>query len=700
MILYYMEHPSQLFKILIHKIDKHADEKAVFLICDVSYDSEPIKVLKSVGKKSFNIEKIIKFPHAFNWLTAANNEELINVICRKCDDLFKKNSVNISSANKIYISRDSGVCFENYCMINECHYNFYETICNTLLKHVGNNSCIHMHKLFNFLLENKNGLNCVDTVLTTVKNAKKEMFKSWEYYDFMTAFRNFSDCIKESVYNIFEANVIINKIIERSYSKSTIFGPNSSYDVCVMKNLSMDEAYLANELLLDYYFYNDDIVLKAHPLFDIQLKTDEGYVPSISSDISIEMLKTVRNFKVKKFVTVASSAADEIEGYADEVIRMGWAYNSFFQYLHKYCSVLDLLYKYVGGHFSFEYSGKGSEQLQKLIKYRYKDLIEFNNFNLRNLNNVANDIILVEELNWDEISNNSDILLDALCKLAYNKIICFIPNDTNLTFVDYKHAVLLQYVIPICISKNARREGVHSDISPEYVYIFCKNKQIREKLCGIRFTNKLRYSGIDLNIGCANDLTKNFIELSFKQKIDTQILEGLIKRIQYEKERSENILLNSNFIFGFRKDEFTVGDGFQIVCNSWNTHTSPKGKFQIKKHNDCIDISIINKGDWNNLEQWVNMRDISDFAGKKVNIILNTISSVNQIKHLYATFYSEIGTPQSLIRQKIVKGQNIIESGEFMIPDCENGRLVFGLSLNNLTGVSCKIKSCKVQVTI
>lgn len=692
MILYYMEHLSQVFKLLVHKLSKFADEEAILIVREDSYESEVFRCLEK-NKDKFRIRKILSFPKSLIWFGGDDIDVLYENLNKKLDTYFEENDIVLDNFKNIYIMRDSGVSMEIYCLAHRARYVYYETIKNNAAKHIGDHKNA-IYTLYNQLLTNINYAATAVQVLTTDKEANKIFYSTWRYFDFIAEFRTLGNEHQRLILNIFNVSDVEKLIQSGELKQATIFAPNSSYDVCVKKGMYARHAMLADELLLDYYFQDDNVFLKSHPLFELILHKDDDLIYSIPHTIPLEVLKVIPGFKFRRLVTVASSAANEVVGYCDEIISLGWEYNSFFMLLHKFTAYFDFLREYCAeNHTNLKvvYNGKFYKQLKQLVKYRYHNIFAIDFVSLSALKNVDDKFILIDNINWLELHNRKIDFINLLLIMKTDRSICFISEISDAPFLYFRNRTILGDIITLAIYKTYCRKESNSDIQTESIFIYTKDKQFKEYIDSYYCIKHLPYSGIDIQISRPDCFYQEFINNMFNVVIKEQALDNLIY-LTYSRNNSQYILFNPMFIFGFRKEKMQLGAGFQEMCYGWNTHTSEQGSFLTEKLAEGVSITVQSAGRWNNLEQWIDSNNLFN-KGNKFVVVLDFIVGGKDVSSIYVAEYYN-NKSKRIFRQKLkmeTDKQKFI-SDPFIIQNKAASKFIVGISLHAKDGVKCAIR--------
>lgn len=541
MVFYYFEHPSQLFKILIHKLYFHRNDEAVLMVADYSYQFEPVVILREKYMKELKFTQMFPFPHAFNWISARSNEEYHNKIPFIYNEHFKKYNIDIGKFKKIYITRDSGVGFETYCLINGFMYTYIETTKNNSYD-VATNTNMVMHNFYRFMLKATVSEKTFEEVLYTALGTKEhEYVLKWTYFDYIHIFKSFDNKIKSLFFDLYE----IYKI--PSAENGCLYFPNNSYNIAVTRNMPMNYAYLANELLLDYYFNDQNIILKPHPLFDFNMYNKEGKIPKIPYSIPSELLRFVPGFSMNKAISVASNAVYDLKDCTKEIISFGWAYNSFFLLLHQLFALMQLFEFIISNNNLYENNieigcnGLYDDQLALFIKYALKR-VKLGGYVVKQLNELKTKkiIVLSIEKSKDYINQNK-ILCQFLKELSNNTIVGFVIKGGYLPFISDQYKNVAEYIVPLVIKKIPKRT-THSDLNNEYIFVFCKNKNIREKISEFKLVKDLELTGIQISVEQPKGVERQIIDMKFNLEFLENENQNIKQNMCRQQEKQDKIL--------------------------------------------------------------------------------------------------------------------------------------------------------------
>ena len=79
-------------------------------------------------------------------------------------------------------------------------------------------------------------------------------------------------------------------------------------------------------------------------------------------------------------------------------------------------------------------------------------------------------------------------------------IAVFMNSDNRYDFYHLNKRELIDFIVPVRIQKIARSNDVNMDLQDEYIYVFSKNAEIREKVRNYECSKMLEFTGVEVRV--------------------------------------------------------------------------------------------------------------------------------------------------------------------------------------------------------
>jgi hypothetical protein len=183
-----------------------------------------------------------------------------------------------------------------------------------------------------------------------------------------------------------------------------------------------------------------------------------------------------------------------------------------------------------------------------------------------------------------------DELVNALAAAPDSALLFFLNFHDNFSFFHDKE--LRKYIVPICITKTQVKEKVFEIMKDENIYLFCKDPDVRSKVCAFNLKKPLKLTGIEINVAPIDDIEKALAQTHL------DYLEN-INELQQEKIGE---LIVSNRTHKQETDRLTASDKAQkqkierlIIANETSKKEIEQLKTEFKLLERCCAAEIKQK---------------------------------------------------------------------------------------------------------
>jgi hypothetical protein len=270
--------------------------------------------------------------------------------------------------------------------------------------------------------------------------------------------------------------------------------------------LSFEEHIMIYQTIIDYFLYDYEIIIKPHP--DDVLFYDKLFPNTkiIKEKFPSELLPFIFSKVPKAIATISSTGVNLIKHFFDNEIIFNELYEKSFLKTHRYFFALKII-ELLG--FKNFYCISVNEKLTDNL-LRYSEISKLNRIKKKC------NVIIYDD--YDNQMENESIIQDMLTSMDTD-IFIFINSLKKYKFFDMDFKYLLDDILPIVINKsklnndyNYNNEGV------EVIYIFTRNKEMRERINKMEFNIKLEKSEMSIS--------KDGLR---KEEIRIKVLEGQLE---------------------------------------------------------------------------------------------------------------------------------------------------------------------------
>lgn len=231
------------------------------------------------------------------------------------------------------------------------------------------------------------------------------------------------------------------------------------------------------KLVIDY-LNCQPLYIKDHPHnYFVTLQSEFSGSKLLPSDVPMEFFAFSDTFKIDTIYTINSTGGDNVAGLAVNNVHLGNIVFQQFRLIHKvYCAL----------------------RLGALLK-------NDENFHGINPEVLYGDIVVFI---GDGASNYCSQLGKAMRNASDDAKIIFLSKESIPFGAQHVKNEFIDYILPIKISKRAISK-TYSDTEDEYIYFYCKDSQVREKVSNFTLTYTLKYTGIEIICNKDKECAKN-----------------------------------------------------------------------------------------------------------------------------------------------------------------------------------------------
>ena len=469
MILYQVISTYQLLNSIIHKIKFHNDDKCV-LFCStwLTQKFQNFENLKTFFDDVVPFEGRITFKEEMYPLS---NDEYI-------ENLLMENKYKLEDFTEIH-AMGCHYSFAMYLSKHNINFNFWEDAAGLICRpeNLYNNEVNSLNilkaefcKEFGFY---DGSANAVDKIYCNLKAQKLDLNKD----------------------NVIDFNVIdefINLDIEYQNKIKEFFTNSKMFDddgnsilfltqhLASLKITTFDQQALIYQLIFDYYFNEENIILKVHPDDLMYYGLLFPRMKIIREKFPAEFLPTMFTNKPKCIATVSSTAIDNLKYYFDDYFVLGNDFEKDYKFLFKYDVVVKIkseLFK----NYQINMLGISEVMFNKLLRKT-------------DIGNGKYSFNIIGYFDYLEVQNLMEQARD-------DDVFVFINTNRDYLYYNANKKHIWNNLIPLRIKKSKQRDNaIYADLEDEIIMIYSKNTKILNKLKNFEYEKSLKNTGLTIRV--------------------------------------------------------------------------------------------------------------------------------------------------------------------------------------------------------
>jgi hypothetical protein len=510
MVLFYCGHEGTMSQIISIRCHRHAHEEVLLSVPRVDFQQSNF-AKRLVEEKVFN--KIIVMKHSFS-LKEESVEKQEQKILDYFDTIAEQNDIDFNKFSDIYVIQDINGEFPVYLSIRNIPYILIEGYAENvqtlddLTRYFGWELVLKVANPSYTAVLKKHKALCGDGDICKkrlrAKNRTSDHSKSLpkdEWMDFTFLFDNISDEYKNIISKCLDGN--IGSVQEKD---SCLVLPNSYGLLSTSTRLDYAHIHLIHQLALDYYNHNDEshIIVKehfySHPSFTLDKYIENPIV--LDSVIPIEFYKFIPNLSINKALSVTTTAFDKIADYIKENVRLGQSFFAHFRLCHKLFFTFSLHLRLTSGKTVCNYAkGFNAEFIHNFAHFCFSDFPNYEpkmGFRWQSLK--GDNFIIIDEVPPE---SKKDLIVGLNGADPLSKIV-FLNTRKDFAFFDFARLDLLEYIVPFVIKKTAVSNKCISDTEQETLFLFCKDKAVRDVVKTFSMQKSLKHTKLILHLSAVS----------------------------------------------------------------------------------------------------------------------------------------------------------------------------------------------------
>ena len=521
----------------MHKLKYHRNEEAVMLTSD-RWECPPIDNLDEQTKNILGIIKTGRYPQKFNrWNCKTEKEQLGKISFQDNLKYFENEKIDLKNFTDRYVCEDFGRGVEVFFLQNGYEYGIVEATgdCTNLIGEKAASQKNTFYDLYNDLLK-ENG-QCTQMVYSFVRdNETHPTATGWCFLNYRELYRELGDDERNAIFDIFRMDDCFSCF--EGKDEVNIYCPDNVERMRNIYKMTWDEAFSVTELLLDYGYSKNKIIVKPHPKSPTyQYYFGNNMVMTIPNFIPMEMIEVVDKIKINDFFAGFGASSNNMKGRANRIISFNADYISFAKYFPKICfaaQIIDAVKEDKDGEvnvFTRNIKESQEELIQAMEIIQGKKLSLSEELCLENADKTR--YVFVGSKN----SYNYAEEYKCLNKLSSDAVaFCVMDYDLWVSQMMSMDKNMEERFFPMVIRKRPIRKNISIGLEDEVLFVYTKSKDIREKIMKLHLEKTNEYSGVELTmeypVASQMMIIMNSLnQINLKRKID-----GQAKQIETMKE--------------------------------------------------------------------------------------------------------------------------------------------------------------------
>ena len=502
MVCYNAQTIFQVFRAIVHRFRYHPSDKAVLLTAGININTEISFIFNYIIKHKNYLTTIRKAPYD-------TIDAMEKIICDQMNEKFSSAGINLSEITEYYVTGYTND-FAAYLCKNEIKHHFMEDANGTLTKWELNQA-----RAFEDIspvykqLRDKYGLyggvndyiiNKYCLLSANIKNNPEWQDDKAVNFNTAEEAKKLSAEEKDLICRLFQ----IDNIFQGEYLLLTEW----FFDGKSQK--SEDELIpLRYQLLLDYCFPGEEgikPVVKPHPADPIDYNKYLPYCTILEKNFPSELFSVVNDKKFKRIMGISSTSLLSLTDITDELLQPGKSFIWNYRLLNSVIICLAIIEELnLGSGKIYHFAGL-SDLLKFVMQYVLPSFSEYAEEWVRPNAIKKNGLYIINDFEKDAQKFGTEHLISNLLDLDDESIVFFLTSEHRYIFYDYKNPFLLPFIIPVEIKKAAMRRDTLLNANSEYLFIFSKNKKIRERIKRFKYRRELLHTGIAIQVDTYNEM--------------------------------------------------------------------------------------------------------------------------------------------------------------------------------------------------
>ena len=487
MILYHAYHAGTLNLALIHRMTINKDKEAVLLVGNEQLMGPIYKKLAKLIQLDI-FQEVLYCSECFGL-----REKTVNgcekAIQQHFDKVFAQSETNITDFEEIYTGVDTLHSFAIYLSLKKKKYYFFEAYKNFFQEAIKrlNNSKNEIPIYVETMLKH-GAADGSSPYATRIMRSTSVPIEGAQVFDFETAVYDIEEEYKRKLFAFFDTQPV--------YSGNTPADVLVTCSQWVLRNFPdvKQRALTIYQYIADYFACSSrNLIIKPHPLSrcsTAEFKENFNGIYVFEKEFPSNFMPIMQNLSIRDAYTICSTGALTFSKQQGNSYLVGYSFYRMYPLIHKVHYLIALYDNFRNYIFSsYGISNEFVENVKNIIFKMYDVPMKWTN-----VDNIANYFSILDDINWNP-GNYGERLLSSIRTCNQDFIIAFLNSKkddfcTTLFLEDAK-----QYICIIELKKIKIKEVTVAPTNSEYIVIFAKNSEVREKIESFLYKKELYYTG-------------------------------------------------------------------------------------------------------------------------------------------------------------------------------------------------------------
>lgn len=488
MLLFACKHIGFFNEVVALRFTEFKDEKAILMTSDLfvrsDYAEEFIKngVFEYVFEDKINIRK-----------NCDGEEDALSAVVSYYDELLKSNGYTAKSFSHVLIWTDVENLFSVYLSVKGVPHTLVEAEKGQFKKFERYTISVKfggykpvfeaVHRKY-FALCGEGG-----TLISRILwDESDKVSEKDSVFDFSSSFFKLQQDKKELLLSCF-------KLTDLYIKDRELFLLNSAGYSNPKTKLENKNYYLPYQIMIDYLDHAE-IMIKGHPQSSFDFKKAFPAIEEVPSLVPIEFFVLSDSVKIKAIYSVMSTGGDKIVDRVESVVKLGDAFLFEFRLLHRLFAAYSLVPLVCNDRTNFHYYAIQKQLIENFGRYMCGDFCE-----IREIHGVNPEILTGNIFTFigEDGVKYCEQLRKALLNASHNMKAVFLDKKSIPFSIQESMDEILPFIVPLRIQKSQIGETI-SDLEDEYIYFYCKDAVVREKIWNAKAEKVLKNTGIRVSV--------------------------------------------------------------------------------------------------------------------------------------------------------------------------------------------------------
>ena len=303
----------------------------------------------------------------------------------------------------------------------------------------------------------------------------------------------------------------------------------------------IEQEYLS-AALIDYFAKDCNIVVKPHPkdkwINYYKLLPGCTVLPG---DVPSELIGLCVNENFDIGLTASSTSIGGIKKCVGRTVSFSTSIETNYMFLHRLYTAASLMHTLFNGDYTYFGQDVCLDQINQMLLTVGEQGMDVKPYDPPF--DGTKRCVLVDDLHPDN-SQSSHKIMDMLQSFNSGDVAIFLNTQNGYGFYRYADFDVFDDIVPVVISKKIIRQMNFTDEEDEIIYVYTKNKAIKEAVMNFSEQKELQYTGI--KIGINHNITAD---------VKLKVLEGKLEAMKKRLSELMQAVYNAQNLSGVKNTD-------------------------------------------------------------------------------------------------------------------------------------------------